>query len=498
MISVIVPVYNKSPFLKRCLDSLANQYDKSAQIIIVDDGSTDGSDKICDKYMHRYGWEVYHTKNNGVSAARNLGIQKAKGEYITFLDADDLFMPDAISVMNRELESSYGIYQFGQFRCKDLKSLDYFPYKTTEGHYHLDFIPKYWVLVWNKLYKRSLIVDNNIKFQEGMQFGEDALFNAECILANNGLYHAPEVIVIHCLDDSNSLCRGGLDTKKLKKLDDELCKLASKQTEPEKVSWMDEAISEHRNSRLFRRYGEHSKERPKGKYDVVYFVKDGPTNDELTYSLRSLEKNWHYKNVWFCGGCPANLKPDKHFKVNQNGASKWDRVRNMITEICKNDEITENFWLFNDDFFILKPATENMPPQYNSDLISYIERIEKKQGASDDYTERLRVTANTLNGLGKTIFNYEVHKPMLVNRKKALEVLDKFPDTPGFRSLYGNYWEIGGENKHDMKLKVLQYSKMSDVENTWDFLSTSDTSFHDGVAGDFIRKRFYQKSGFEK
>lgn len=494
-ISIIIPVYNKAPFLKRCLDSLKNQYSKPDQIIIVDDGSTDGSDEICDNYAERCGWEIYHTENNGVSEARNLGIKKAKGEYITFLDADDLLIPDAVAVMTKASESGFGIYQFGQYRCRSQKDLDWFPYKTTEGYYHLDYIPRHWVLVWNKLYKRSLIEDNGIKFKKGMQFGEDALFNMECILANNGLYNSSQITVIHCLDDTKSLCRGHLNAEKIKKLDNELAKLSAKQTEPDKISWVNVAVAEHRKSRLFRKF----QDKPKGKHDVVYFIKDTPDNEELRYSLRSLEKNWRYKNVWFCGGCPRGLVPDRHFKLRQEGMSKWDRVRNMLRQVCENNDITEDFWLFNDDFFILKPISEDMLPQFNGNLQPYIERIDKRHGGMpNDYTSRLKIAVDALQESGKTTFNYEVHKPMLISRKKALEVLDKFEGIPAFRSLYGNYFEIGGESKHDMKIEILNYGKMDDVKNIWEFLSTSDESFEQGMAGQFIRESFKERSRFEK
>ena len=461
-ISLIIPVYNKAPFLKRCLDSVANQTDKNAQIIVVDDGSTDGSGKICDEYGEKYGWEVYHTPNLGVSEARNLGIEEAIGTYVTFLDADDVLLPDAIKIMNKIVRRGYGIYQFGQYRCRDPEQLNYLhltiPYGSPKGHYTFDNIPKYWVMVWNKLFKRSLIEDNDIKFRYGMQFGEDALFSAECILANGGLYHAPQATIAHVWDDKNSLCRGDLTADKLEKLDKELNKLAKKQTDPDKKAWVETAILQHRQSKLFRRFGVGRE--PNGKYDIVYFVKETEINEELVYSLRSVEENWQYNKVWFYGGCPAGLVPDHHVKIHQSATSKWQRVREMLYRACQNDKITEDFWLFNDDFFILKPVSEDMPPQYNGDLMTYIEKTERRHKAPDEFTESLRHLVDTLHDAGRGTLNYAVHKPMLINRKKMLKVLDLFPDEPMSRGLYGNYWDIGGENKHDMKIRVLNYNNI--------------------------------------
>ena len=138
-----------------------------------------------------------------------------------------------------------------------------------------------------------------------------------------------------------------------------------------------------------------------------------------------------------------------------------------------------------------------MPPQYNGELMGYIERTERKQNGKDGFTKRLRQLHQKLIEAGLTTLNYEVHKPMLFNRKKLLEVLQKFPDTPGYRSLYGNYWKIGGENRHDMKIKVLKFTPIDKVSNFWEFVSTSDESFDHGNVGELIKSRFTERSRFE-
>lgn len=231
------------------------------------------------------------------------------------------------------------------------------------------------------------------------------------------------------------------------------------------------------------------------KYDIVYFVKNGVINEELRYSLRSVEANWLYFRVWFCGGCPDSIKPDKMMRLNQQGLNKWEKVRNSIIKVCENNEITENFWLFNDDFFVMKKRKDNFKPQYNGKIIDYIEQIKKKHcGSHSEYTVRLLKTIEALEKGGFDTLNYEVHKPMLINRQKALEVLERFPNVGGFRSLYGNYWQIGGENQHDMKIKAMGEFDWGD----WEFLSTSDGSFRDGEIGRYIRGKFNKISRFEK
>jgi len=490
-ISVIVPVYNKAPFLRRCLDSLANQSDQSAQVILVDDGSTDGSDAICAEYA-KYGFELYLLKHAGVSAARNYGMSKAKGEYIAFLDADDAFTENAIDVMTRISRHGFNIFQFGQYRChaggrrKD---------SVKKGHYSYEVLPRRWAMVWNKIYKRSFINRHQIRFVEGMQFGEDEVFNVKAILANDGLYQAPQTLIQHHFDDKKSLCRGELTLERLEGLTDTLSEIAKRQREPEKRAWIEKKIKIHQNSDLYRRFGYHRK--PNGRYDVVYFVREGRTNEELRYSLRSVEENWQYRKVWLYGGGPKGITPDEHVKVAQTEPSKWERVHNMLRMACMNDEITEDFWLFNDDFFILKPVDDNMPPQYNGSLQAQIRRVERRHGRETSYTKRLKHLVATLEEAGKTQVNYSVHKPILINRRKMLEVLDKFPNEPMTRALYGNYWEIGGEDCRDMKV-MLPWYDVEKVEREWRFVSTCDDSFRDGNIGRYIREKFPYKSRFEE
>lgn len=94
LVSVIIPVYNVKPYLHQCLDSVINQTYRNLEILIIDDGSTDGCGKICDEYTKKDGRiKVFHTENRGLSAARNLGIEKAYGEYLYFLDSDDWIEP---------------------------------------------------------------------------------------------------------------------------------------------------------------------------------------------------------------------------------------------------------------------------------------------------------------------------------------------------------------------------------------------------------------------
>ena len=106
MISVIVPVYNVELYLRKCLNSVVNQTYRDLEILIIDDGSTDGSGEICDEYRKDERVRVFHTDNRGLSCARNLGLDNATGEWIGFVDSDDWIEPDMYEVLIRRAEET--------------------------------------------------------------------------------------------------------------------------------------------------------------------------------------------------------------------------------------------------------------------------------------------------------------------------------------------------------------------------------------------------------
>ena len=103
-ISVIIPVYNKAPYLEKCFESIFQQTFGEFEVVAVDDGSTDGSGELCDEWAKKDSrLHVIHTVNGGVTAARRIGVAHSHGKYIMFSDADDLFMPDALSMMHHQI-----------------------------------------------------------------------------------------------------------------------------------------------------------------------------------------------------------------------------------------------------------------------------------------------------------------------------------------------------------------------------------------------------------
>lgn len=185
-ISIIVPVYNVDKYIDGCLKSLTeNNYD-NIEIIIINDGSSDNSLSICSKYRDNDDRIVLITqKNQGPSSARNAGLDIANGEYVMFADADDWLDTNYIKVLFEKLASDLDVIVFGYANYNE-QADTYVNYLLDEKTYYgnliemistLDAKGYFFNLLWNKLYKKSVI--GNIRFEKGIAYGEDLLFNSE-------------------------------------------------------------------------------------------------------------------------------------------------------------------------------------------------------------------------------------------------------------------------------------------------------------------------------
>lgn len=223
--------------------------------------------------------------------------------------------------------------------------------------------------------------------------------------------------------------------------------------------------------------------------DIIYFVKECKENEELRYSLRSL-KNFPHSKVYFYGGCPDGLSPDYHIYVNQDQENNWQNVHKMLVMACNNDNISDDFWLFNDDFFVMKPIKK--PTNYhNGDIYKRIVQLEDVYGGFTPYTKQLREMCKELESMGCTTLNYALHLPMLINRKKALELLN-MTDCPMFRSLYGNFAKLKAQPSSDVKIVSKEKKYKGGI-----YLSTDDNSFN-GVVGQQIRDTFPNRCKYER
>lgn len=230
------------------------------------------------------------------------------------------------------------------------------------------------------------------------------------------------------------------------------------------------------------------------KLDVVYFLKENIESDEIRYSLRSVDENFPHARVWFVGGQPKGLTPDMRLYVKQNAPVKWLNVRNMLKAACENSDIPEEFWLFNDDFFILD-RWGGEANRYNGTLRDHIVHIEKRHGGEQSaYSTRLRQCEKLLADAGYTTYNYAIHCPMLISKEKMLKTIERFPGCPMFRSLYGNMWRKEGFDVCELDNKIAD--KTGQAFGEW--CSTTDLSFRDGLVGDQIRFRFHEPCRYEE
>ena len=183
MISIIVPVYNVRPYLEQCVRSIIAQTYQDWECIFVDDGSTDGSGELCDELaVGDERLKVIHQKNQGVSAARNCGIDDSKGEYICFIDSDDWVGVDYLSHLLAGMnEEKTDMVVTGTIH-EDSKSTVHAPkdnYRLRmESEYTKTFIDNVGLFYGpcSILYKSSIIKSNRIVFPKGLSFGEDTTF----------------------------------------------------------------------------------------------------------------------------------------------------------------------------------------------------------------------------------------------------------------------------------------------------------------------------------
>lgn len=208
MISIIIPVYNAEKYLCSTVDSILSQDSLDYELLLIDDGSKDKSGKICDEYARQDGRvRVFHKKNGGVSSARNLGIDKASGEWMLFVDSDDLVLPSALDFIET-CTKKYNV------------NCDFFLFKHQCGgeHVNIPFSPEVTVdefLInmlsykvvsspWAKLYRTVYV--KKIRFNQNLRIGEDLLFNVEYVSLidkNNHIkYFDVEVYSYICRQDS--------------------------------------------------------------------------------------------------------------------------------------------------------------------------------------------------------------------------------------------------------------------------------------------------------
>ncbi len=177
-LSVVVPIHNVEPYLADCLDSILAQTYRDLEVILVDDGSTDGSPEIAGRYAARSrGWRLIRTENHGLGAARNRGVAEATGEYLAFVDSDDLVPEDAYSAMVSTLADSGSDFVVGsvqQLVDGELVEPEFIRRGVERRRIGITASDVPWILrnvfAWNKVFRRSFYEGAGIRFPEGVRY----------------------------------------------------------------------------------------------------------------------------------------------------------------------------------------------------------------------------------------------------------------------------------------------------------------------------------------
>ena len=257
-LSIVVPAKDEKDFIRRCLDSIVKQLTNEVQAIVIDDGSTDGTTEILKEYFDTPIEFYRQDKSQGVSEARNEGMARATGKYITFLDADDEYSRGAIEKMLNATKLNKDIVQFNHWRYYDELGTMYQKYTNQRGSYSFFDRPQMWCMVWNKIYRTQFIKDNGLSFKKGLQFGEDELFNVKCFFNEPTYYHEKGATVIKHFENKQSICHQ-LTPERVHKQDETLVSLywsmIYKGANEKMVDELEGIIREHRRSKTFQNIG---------------------------------------------------------------------------------------------------------------------------------------------------------------------------------------------------------------------------------------------------
>lgn len=224
MVSIIVPVYNAELTIQRCIDSICAQTYSDFELILINDGSSDSSGVICDKYASIDSRIIVINKENaGVSSARNAGLRYASGVWITFVDADDEVTPYYLeNLMYNSAEGVDLVISYSTIVAPNGKiiTIENYPTAMVSNDTFSVMFEKYemnWhTAPWSKLFRRSIIVENNLLFCEQMHIGEDALFLYSYFLVSDKIKMVGNADYLYYAYNNNSL------TKRVNSVESEL------------------------------------------------------------------------------------------------------------------------------------------------------------------------------------------------------------------------------------------------------------------------------------
>lgn len=227
-ISVIVPVYNVERYLQRCIDSILAQTYIDFELLLINDGSKDRSYIICDEYaLKDPRIRVFHKENGGVSSARNLGLDNARGEWITFVDADDYLFKDAFENLLKDPQADLIVGGFSHIGVFSGRERRFSPINRiidikVDVEFLTNMINFYLTTPWCKFFRNDIICAKKLKFNKYLLYGEDTDFVFQYVLQINSIQFISKQVYCYC-DGENAFVKYVLGASHFKRLIDSTC-----------------------------------------------------------------------------------------------------------------------------------------------------------------------------------------------------------------------------------------------------------------------------------
>lgn len=226
-LSIIIPIYNAVAYIDRCLTSIVSS-DPTVpfEVILVDDGSDDGSSNKCDEWKNSYPllFTVIHQPNAGVSCARNVGVRYAKGTYLMFVDADDYVTDDFWPSISRVTNKAFDFVLFNYMLVSNGKTIEISP---TRSLHSITDMQKYileceWNSPWSRLFRNDLV--KNVFFPEGQSLGEDLVFNLRYLDKAKSFFYLDKAVYVYSTNDASRMSKSAdeLDALDYRKMYQEL------------------------------------------------------------------------------------------------------------------------------------------------------------------------------------------------------------------------------------------------------------------------------------
>ena len=211
-VSVIIPVFNAEKYLSKCIDSVLSQTCPELELILVNDGSTDRSEEIINTCIHDDRVLYLKQENKGVSAARNLGLSHASGEYIIFVDSDDYLVSDSLDMRIKKAETTDLLIS----NYYQIKEIDIEKKKYINEEKEISVVEALWLIspknnigyqgyLWNKVFRREIIKKNGILFDSFVAYGEDRLFIGQYITYCNNISLDTDAVYCYRLNDESAM-----------------------------------------------------------------------------------------------------------------------------------------------------------------------------------------------------------------------------------------------------------------------------------------------------